>query len=262
MFKIAKIAKKMKKNITKMTINIVLITMFFVGGTFAVKAAVKINSDFKDGIITAEGACDKDVVIELFSGKTMSEVIYSAGAACKGGKFSFSDNLTKWNIIDGSYVLAVDGQLAKDGGIEIKKEAENKDVVQSENREVEDETQEGQDVAADDFKTSEHSEQTVGEFDRAAENFGEGMDKMNESLETMDKAYNESKYAENSFMRTIIDLMKETLKTISGLFAQLVATQGDSVDVQTAENSVAEEGADVDSSGGTEVGEVQPVMIE
>lgn len=237
--------------------------MFFIGGTIAAKADVKINSDFKDGVITAEGICDKDVVIELFSDKRMSELIYSAGAICKGGKFSFSDNLTKWNIVDGSYVLAIDGQRIKDEKIEMKKEEKDEDIViQKEKEKNKDETKKDQDIVADDFEKVESDEEADSEFDKATENLKESMEKMGESLETMDKNYSESKYAGNSFVRTIIDLMKETLKTITGLFMQLVVTQDDEDNAQVVESANLQENTDVDSNNIIEVRENQPTEME
>ena len=255
----------MKKNITEITSTskILLIAIFFAGGSFIAEAAVKISSDFKDGIIKVEGACEKDVLIELFSDKKMSEVIYSAGAACKGGKFSFSDNLTKWNIVEGSYILVVDGQRIKDKEIEVKKEKDDRDIIlQKEEEKDEEKIQKNQDIVVGDLKKAEPSEKAISEFDKATENLKESMDNMNESLEAMDENYSESKYANNSFVRTIIDLMKETFKTISGLFMQLVTTQSDNNDVQAVENNVVEKSVKDDSGVSIETGEIQPAEIE
>lgn len=255
----------MKKNITKMKnlLKVSLITVFFVSGSFVANAAANIDSGFKEGILTVEGVCDKDVVIELFSDKEMSEIIYSAGAVCKGGRFSFSDNLKKWNIVDGSYVLAIDGRRIKDEKVEMKKEKKDEDIViRKESEENKDETEKDRNIVADDFEKVESDEEADSKFDKATENLKESMEKMGESLEAMDKNYSESKYAGNSFVRTIIDLMKETFRTISGLFAQFVVTQVDNGYVQNAESTVAKEGVDTDFGVSVQPGEVHPVNAE
>lgn len=57
--------------------------------------------------IKISGECQGENVAVLVYPQNSGEPVYSAGAECENGRFSFQDDLSSWNIPEGSYRLAV-----------------------------------------------------------------------------------------------------------------------------------------------------------
>ncbi|NTW26929.1 MAG: hypothetical protein HGA36_01250 [Candidatus Moranbacteria bacterium] len=73
-------------------------------------------------MLSLEGSCKgQGVKIELYpAGK--GESVYSANAACKDGKFQFSDNLLQWsNLSEGEYEVVLNEKVNEVKKIEIKR---------------------------------------------------------------------------------------------------------------------------------------------
>lgn len=110
----------MKQIKTGILIAVTLIELVY-GHNFALAARwerknIDLNNKNK---VDIEGECDgkAKVVTVYLVDKITNEQIYSGGVECKDGKFKFKDDLSKWNIPNGSYNLVVgDGQKERDLG--------------------------------------------------------------------------------------------------------------------------------------------------
>jgi hypothetical protein len=80
-----------------------------------------------ENTLSLQGKCMGDQVrVDLFAGKD-AEPIYTSGAPCQDGNFTFSDDLTKWEgIPNGDYTLAVDNDKSNTPGVRIKRVVEQR----------------------------------------------------------------------------------------------------------------------------------------
>jgi hypothetical protein len=63
-----------------------------------------------DNNVKIEGDCKENIKIEMADANDQKNIAYTSGVVCKDGKFIFSDNLVKWNMIEGKYAIFVDGK--------------------------------------------------------------------------------------------------------------------------------------------------------
>ncbi|MEI6649803.1 MAG: hypothetical protein WCL23_00015 [Candidatus Moraniibacteriota bacterium] len=66
-----------------------------------------------ENTIAVSGDClpaKGDVLIHLVEEQDQSKGVYTAGTACRGDKFMFSDDLSQWHIADGRYMVLVNGE--------------------------------------------------------------------------------------------------------------------------------------------------------
>ncbi len=89
---------------------------------FGTKAAFVVST--APNKVEAGGACSENVEIKLAQTNTPAKIVYSAGALCKDGKFSFSDDLTQWNLPEGNYNVIINGEKKSDK-ITVKRENAN-----------------------------------------------------------------------------------------------------------------------------------------
>lgn len=60
--------------------------------------------------IEINGDCSSNVLVTLAKTDNPDKIVYSGGVSCQEGKFSFADDLLKWNMEDGKYSIMVNGQ--------------------------------------------------------------------------------------------------------------------------------------------------------
>lgn len=83
---------------------VLLILIIYPSLTKAAYVAFSSQNNFE-----VSGDCSANIKIELIETAKQNRVAYSSGAACANGKFSFSDDLLKWNLPEGNYTLLVNG---------------------------------------------------------------------------------------------------------------------------------------------------------
>jgi hypothetical protein len=180
--------------------------------------------------IELEGECSAtDVTVTLNKKENTQEVIYSGGTVCENGKFLYSDDLLKWNIEDGEYEVKVSG--VNSGKTVVRKEQILTVQREPEKTKSPDNLMENSinETMRDEKSTLTNEEKSVeslplveDEFSQAVNSFGQGVDQLNQSLDKMGESYPNSRHSENSFIKTLIELLGDALKALVSLFNQLV----------------------------------------
>lgn len=212
---------------------VIIIFATIVGSPFEAGAAYV--ADISQNKIKIEGDClSKEATVALAKTEQPEKIVYSGSVACVEWRFNFVDDLLLWNMDDGRYYILIDGR--KSGKTIERKEAVMKigdeDPGAGTIRASSVESVVIEDVAADPAPVEESSLsvpeiQSAGDgFGDAMANFGEGINQMNQSLDQMDSNYPNSKYADNIFVKTLIDLLRDALSVLANLFGQLVGDIG------------------------------------
>lgn len=90
--------------------KIIAILVFVSAVAIPFGARASFSARVSQNNIEVEGSCSVNVLITLAKTDNPDKIVYSGGVLCQDGKFSFSDDLLKWNMEDGKYNLMVNGQ--------------------------------------------------------------------------------------------------------------------------------------------------------
>ncbi len=152
-----------------------------------------------ENILKLSGSCSFDVKLVLTEITGEKKSIYSSGTPCKDGTFTFSDDLSIWNIADGQYVLWVNGEPAEKR-IVMKKIVPITPLVTEKKKSVPRNT-----------------------FEQAVFNFGKNLTEMSASLGIMEENLPETDYKKDTVKRTLIGFLRTTLDTLASFFGDFTS---------------------------------------
>lgn len=156
-----------------------------------------------ENVLMLSGACSIEVKFVLTPVNDTKKSVYSSGTSCKEGKFSFSDDLSQWNIPDGQYTLWVNGEPAE------KRITMKKIVV----------------VPASQTAPKEKNQPPRNTFEQAVSDFGGNLVQMSESLGVMEENLPQTDYMKDTVKHTLIGFLRTTLDTLAQFFGDFTSEE-------------------------------------
>lgn len=179
----------------------ILFSIFLISFPLALSAKEQYVLQSTENVLTLSGVCSIDVKFVLTPVSDTKQSVYSSGTSCKEGEFSFSDDLSQWNIPDGQYTLWVNGEPAE------KRIVMKKIVV----------------VPASQTAPKEKNQPPRNTFEQAVSDFGNNLVQMSRSLGVMEENLPQTDYTKDTVKRTLIGFLRTTLDTLASFFGDFTS---------------------------------------
>lgn len=177
--------------------------LFFLSLPFPLFAKEKYILQSTENVLMLSGICSLDVKFALTLVNDGQKSVYSSGTPCKDGEFTFSDDLSQWNIPDGQYTLWVNGDPAE------KRITMKKIVI----------------VPALQVATKKENQPPKNTFEQAVSNFGGNLAQMSKSLGVMEENLPQTDYVKDTVKHTLIGFLRITLDTLAQFFGDFTSEE-------------------------------------
>lgn len=181
----------------------IIFAFFFLLLPFPLFAKEKYTFQSTENVLTLSGICSLDVKFTLTLVNDANQSVYSSGTPCKDGAFSFSDDLSQWNIPDGQYTLWVNGDPAE------KRITMKKIVI----------------VPALQAVPKKENQPPKNTFEQAVYDFGGNLTQMSKSLGVMEENLPQTDYVKDTVKHTLIGFLRTTLDTLAQFFGDFTSEE-------------------------------------
>ncbi len=181
----------------------IIFALFLLSIPIPIFAKEKYTLQSTENVLTLSGVCSMDVKFTLTHVNSDQESVYSSGTPCKDGVFSFSDDLSQWNIPDGQYTLWVNGDPAE------KRITMKKIVI----------------VPAVQVAPKKENQPPKNTFEQAVNDFGSNLAQMSKSLGVMEENLPQADYVKDTVKRTLIGFLRTTLDTLAQFFGDFTSEE-------------------------------------